>query len=45
MHLMDMSSCIEHWDSVEDLDEMDMMCELAGHGTIATGSVQSCKKL
>jgi hypothetical protein len=32
------------WDSVEEVDELDMPCEPAGHGAIATGSVQSCKE-
>jgi hypothetical protein len=28
----------------EDMEELDIPCEPAGHGAIATGSVQSCKE-
>ena len=27
-----------------DLDKADLLCEPAGHGVIATGSVESCKE-
>ena len=32
------------WDSEADLDDTDLPCEPAGHGIIATGSVESCKE-
>ena len=28
----------------EDVEELDIPCEPAGHGAIATGNVQSCKE-
>ena len=32
------------WDSAEEVEELDMPCEPAGYGAIATGSVQNCKE-
>ncbi len=31
-------------DSTENVDETELQCEPAGHGAIATGSVESCKE-